>query len=172
MTQGAAKAKEQARAEEARGFRWTSALADLLAEYERDRKTYPDLDAFAPRLIAFFVAEAASHEASEENSPEVVSIEPGNGATDVDPSASVIKVTFDRPMKNLSWSVLGDGPQFPTANGEPSYDRERKVFSLPVKLEPGKTYHFGLNGPSNYGFQSEDGVPLPPIVVSFTTRSS
>jgi Domain of unknown function (DUF4932)/Bacterial Ig-like domain len=171
MTQGATQAREQVRAEEARGFRWTAGLADLLAEYEQNRKTFPDLDAFAPKLVAFFAAEAVRHEAIEENSPEVVSIEPGNGATDVDPTANVIKITFDRPMKEASWSLTGEGPQFPTTNGEPSFDRARKVFSLPVKLEPGKTYHFGLNGPSNYGFQSEDGVPLPPIVVSFTTRS-
>jgi hypothetical protein len=30
---------------------------------------------------------------------------PANGATDVDPARTTIQVTFDRPMKNYSWSM-------------------------------------------------------------------
>lgn len=36
------------------GFAWTWALADLLGEYERDRATYPTMNAFMPRLVTFF----------------------------------------------------------------------------------------------------------------------
>jgi len=38
----------------ARGFLWVDSLADLLGEYERDRKTYKTLDMFIPRLQGFF----------------------------------------------------------------------------------------------------------------------
>jgi hypothetical protein len=36
------------------GFPGITELSDLLAEYEADRVTYPDLEAFIPRLVAFF----------------------------------------------------------------------------------------------------------------------
>ncbi|MFO0982732.1 MAG: DUF4932 domain-containing protein [Planctomycetota bacterium] len=57
-TQGTLKARAQAHEEEARGFRWTGRLADLLESYEKDRTKYRDLDAFAPHLILFFATEA------------------------------------------------------------------------------------------------------------------
>ena len=42
-------------AEEARlGFVWVEPLAELLGEYENRREDYPDLDAFLPRIAAFF----------------------------------------------------------------------------------------------------------------------
>ena len=37
-----------------RGFLWMEELSNLLAEYEAKRDQYPTLDAFSPRLIAFF----------------------------------------------------------------------------------------------------------------------
>jgi hypothetical protein len=166
-TQGAAKAQAQEREEESRGFRWTGELAELLETYEKERAKYADLDAFAPHLVAFFEAQAEKIA----NLPLVVSIEPADGATDVDPATAAIRVTFDRPMQDGSWSVTGSGPQVPPANGKPSFDTDRKVFTLPVKLEPGKTYRFGLNGPNHTGFKSEDGSALPAMMVTFTTRA-
>lgn len=38
-----------------RGFRWVGDLANLLeSEYEPNRERYPDLEGFAPRIVAFF----------------------------------------------------------------------------------------------------------------------
>jgi hypothetical protein len=165
-TQGAVKAQAQIREEESRGFRWTGELAELLESYEKDRAKYPDLDAFAPHLVAFFDAQAEQ----AAKLPRVTSIEPANGATEVDPSTSAIRITFDRPMQDDSWSVTGSAPQLPPADGKPSYDAAHKVFTMPVKLEPGKTYRFGLNGPNQSGFKSEEGMALPAQVVTFTTK--
>jgi hypothetical protein len=36
------------------GFVGVMELAHLLEEYEFDRATYPDLDAYVPRLVEFF----------------------------------------------------------------------------------------------------------------------
>lgn len=43
-----------ARTEVRRGFVWTHDLVELLRKYQRDRNTYPDLEAFMPRVVAFF----------------------------------------------------------------------------------------------------------------------
>ena len=103
--------------------------------------------------------------------PTVLSIHPPNGATDVDPGTTVITVVFNRPMADGSWSVVGGGPHFPETMGPPSYDDERRVFSLPVKLKPGWTYRFMLNSDHFTSFRSADGVPLKPVDVTFTTRA-
>jgi hypothetical protein len=166
-TQGEAKAEAQAREEEARGFRWTGELASLLESYEQVRAKFAHLDAFAPHLVSFFDGQAEQLA----NLPAVLSIEPADGAVDVDPATPAIRVTFDRPMQDGSWSVTGAAAELPPANGKPAYDAARKVFTLPIKLEPGKTYRFGLNSPKHSGFKSEDGFALLPMTVTFTTRA-
>lgn len=167
---GPEKAREQAQEEAGVGFTWAPGLAELLAEYERDRARYPTLDAFAPRLAGFFEGVAEELEALAEKAPKVLVIEPANGAREVDPGTSEIRVTFDRPMLDGSWAVVGGGPEFPEAAGEPSFDEARRVFTFPVKLAPGRTYSFGLNGPLHRGFVGEDGTALEPVQVSFSTR--
>jgi hypothetical protein len=43
---------------------------------------------------------------------------------------------------------------------------------MPVGLETGKEYFFGLNAEGYLGFQSQEGIPLAPVVVRFkTTRT-
>ena len=41
---------------------------------------------------------------------------------------------------------------------------------MTVTLEPGSTYEFTLNSPTTSGFFAEDGIPLLPTPVKFTTR--
>ena len=57
--EGALAAFAEISAQQARGFLWTRVLCERLTEYERDRKRYPTLDAFAPRLVECFEACAA-----------------------------------------------------------------------------------------------------------------
>lgn len=167
---------EAARADAAdnarRGFAWTADFAALLEEYEADRATYPDLDAFAPRIVAWFVEQAEHVKKVEATAPRVVSIEPANGATDVDPGTTAIRVSFDRRMASgFSFVLVGAKSDFPPTAGPPTWDASRRVVTLPVTLEPGRTYRYGLNGGQFQSFQSVDGTPLAPVVVEFTTAS-
>lgn len=50
MAAGAQEIAEQ----HARGFVWTGALAQRLAEYEQQRATYPTFESFMPRIVEFF----------------------------------------------------------------------------------------------------------------------
>lgn len=153
------------------GFTWTTELADVLAKYEADRKLWPELDAFMPEVVAYFDARAAAAPDVEVNAPRVVRMTPANGAVDVDPKTTAFSVEFDRPMNTRGWSVVGGGPDFPKTTSTPSWDKTGKVFSMPVQLEPGHRYRFGLNGVKYTAFQSRDGVPLVPVEVTFATRS-
>ena len=152
-----------------RGFAWMGDLSSLLGEYEAQRDRYPTLDSFSPRLAAFF-AEAAKKEAAlDAKRPKVLSMVPANGADDVDPGLKAIHVVFDRPMQDGSWAMVGGGPKYPETSGKPNYDAKRTTWTVPVKLKPNWEYEFWLNAGRFQTFQSEEGVPLKSVHVTFKT---
>jgi tRNA A-37 threonylcarbamoyl transferase component Bud32 len=106
--------------------------------------------------------------------PHVVRTSPATMANDVDPALHRITATFDRPMMDQSWSwtMYGKGETFPPKTGEPSYEAARTMCTLPVKLEPGKVYWVGVNGPGNVYFQTADHVPAPPYAILFATKAA
>jgi hypothetical protein len=106
----------------------------------------------------------------EPTTPEIVKLDPRNGATDVNPGVTELRVTFNVPMsEGFSWT--GGGPNFPTSpdGKRPLWTDGGKTCVLPVELKPGWEYRLGLNSPRFKGFQSEDGVPLIPVVYTFKT---
>lgn len=153
------------------GFLWIAELAKLLGEYEADRKQYPTLDAFAPRLAAFFDEQAKKQGEVTVKEPKIVKITPADGATEVQAGATEIVIEFDRAMDTQSHSVTITDVEFPPIDKSRTigFDKTGKKFTLPVKLAPGKSYGFGLNGPNFEGFKSKEGVVLPAVVVRFTT---
>lgn len=186
-TEGPAAMQKQAQQESARSFYWVGELAEVLGEYDAQPRKYSDLAQFFPRIIAFFddyaknadtklgaVKEKKEKQLQEwrEKGPRIVTMTPANGAQDVDPSLKAIVVTFDRPMRDKSWAVvtLGSREQVPKGTGPVGYDAARKVFTMPVELQPGKEYRFGLNAEQYLGFRSEEGIPLAPVVVRFKTK--
>lgn len=166
---GPAAATAAAKQERMRGFAWVGELSALLGEYEAQRDRYPNLESFAPRLVAFFSEQASKQVAAAAKAPKVVSMSPANGQQDVDPGVTKIQVVFDRPMQDRAWSMIGGGPNFPEVAGRPSYDAKRTTWSVPVKLKPEWKYRFMLNSDRYQAFQSEDGTPLEPVEVTFTT---
>jgi hypothetical protein len=154
--------------QEGRSFLWIRGLADALAAYEQQRQEYKTLDAYAPKLAAFFAEAAAKLEADMAKKPHVTGMVPANGQQDVDPRTTAIVVTFDRPMRDQSWAVVGGGEHFPKT-GKPSYDQDRKVLTIPVELKPDWQYEFWLNRGKYDSFRSADGESLQPVRVTFRT---
>lgn len=154
----------------AQGFSWTARLARRLDAYEQDRVRYPTLGAFVPQLVAFFDQTAADLETLPARRPKVLSISPPNGSRKVDPATDTLVVTFDRPMRDRSWSVCGGGPKLPPID-DPSYDPTRTVFTAKMRLEPGRDYEFWLNVGRFQAFRAEDGTALESVHVRFRTRS-
>ncbi len=162
--------------QQARGFEWMKDLSGLLGQYEAARDRYPSLESFSPRLVGFFRNYVGGfekkHRDLDARRPKVVSIVPANGATDVDPGTSAIEVVFDRPMCDRSWSMCGGGPNFPETIDKPSYDKGRTTWTAKVKLKPDWDYEFWLNRGQYQSFQSEGGVPLESVHVTFRTAST
>jgi len=190
-TEGPAALQKAVAYETSRSFYWVGELAEVLGEYDVQPKKHSDLAQFFPRIIAFFNDYAANADTKlgavikekkeqqekqlqewQEKGPRIVALVPTNGAQDVDPNLKAIVVTFDRPMRDKSWSVvtLGSRDQMPKGTGPVGYDAARRVFTMPVQLQPGKEYRFGLNAEQFLGFRSAEGIPLAPIVVRFKTR--
>jgi hypothetical protein len=171
--QGANSAARAVKAEIQRGFLWMQELSDLLGDYESHRDRYPTLEAFAPRLVVFFNDYARDFSKRQAvldaKRPKVLSLTSSNGATDVSSGLTEIRVTFDRPMQDGSWAMCGGGPHFPEITGQLHYDPTRTTFIAPVKLKPGWDYEFGLNCASYDSFRSEQGEPLEPKTVTFST---
>ena len=58
----------------------------------------------------------------------------------------------------------------PESTGSPVYDKTRMTCTLPVHLEPGRSYLVGINSASYRNFKSEDGVPVEPTAIVFATK--
>jgi len=102
--------------------------------------------------------------------PKIVSMSPLNNAQNVSPSITELRVTFDKEMRRgFSWT--GGGPNFPEITGKSYWIEDKKTCVLPVKLKPNWTYRLGLNSVSFKNFQSANGIPLEPVVYTFTTGS-
>jgi beta-lactamase regulating signal transducer with metallopeptidase domain len=123
----------------------------------------------APTAIVF----RTSGTKVETKAPEIVSLNPTNGAGNVSPALTELRVTFNMTMGDgFSWT--GGGPGFPVipAGKKPYWNKDHKTCLLPVELKPGWAYQLGLNSPSFKGFQSEDGVPLKPVIYTFKTSDT
>ncbi len=102
--------------------------------------------------------------------PQIVSLDPANGATDVSPALAELRVTFNIPMgRGMSW--CGEGANFPSSREgqRPHWTDDGKTCVLPVTLQPGWEYRVGLNSQSFKNFKSDEGVPLPPVAYTFKT---
>ena len=170
--EGAKAAAEEVKEQERVSFFWAGELADLMAtQYETDRKTHPTLQTFGPQFAKFYAEYVPRFTASLEKRPKVAAMTPANGAQDVDPATAALVITFDRPMQDGMWSVVGGGPNFPKIVGKPSYDAARKVLTVRVQLEADHTYELWLNRGRFNSFRSEDGGVLEPVHVTFKTRA-
>jgi len=125
-----------------------------------------------PSAIYFTTQGASRTLQMKVKKPEIVEMNPPNGAKDVSPNLTVLRVTFNVPMgEGFSWT--GGGPNYPDVpeGKRPTWSRDRRTCLLPVSLKPGWDYRLGLNSPSHKNFQSAGGVPLEPVVYTFSTRS-
>jgi beta-lactamase regulating signal transducer with metallopeptidase domain len=108
--------------------------------------------------------------------PQVVSFDPYNGAQNVSPAITELRVTFNAPMGGgCSWCTASDdGADYPKgpAGKRAYWTEDKKTCVLPVELKPGMTYRLSLNAPEYKNFQSAGGVPLEPLVYTFKTSGN
>jgi serine/threonine protein kinase/outer membrane lipoprotein-sorting protein len=100
--------------------------------------------------------------------PEVVSVFPPDGATNVD-LLQELRIRFDQPMNSndlqLNWSSGGFFP-----NGQSRYESARNEFVIPVRLLPNQTNKLRSNYIANGGFRNLNFGAADEYHWQFTTR--
>ncbi len=127
--------------------------------------------AVIPTAIHFTTKGASLELKRKATHPQIVALTPKNGARDVDPGLTELRVTFNVPMgEGFSWT--GGGPEYPNVppGKKPYWTEDHLTCVLPVQLQPSSDYRLGLNSPSFRGFQSATGVPLDPVSYHFRTK--
>ncbi len=105
--------------------------------------------------------------------PVVVDVVPELGSVNVDPGLREIRITFSKKMADRSWSLTeGSKYAIPRVRGEIHYDKNQRTCVIPVQLEPGKTYVWGVNSERFRNFKDADGRPALPYLIVFRTRSA
>ena len=126
-----------------------------------------------PSAIYFTTQGARAEIKAKVVPPKAVSFDPPNGAQDVNPSLTELRVTFNVPMGGgCSWcTVSDDGADYPgeVEGKHAHWTPDKKTGVLPVKLKPGMTYRISLNAPEFKNFQNDFGVPLEPVTYTFKT---
>ncbi len=148
------------------GFPWTLVLADALLAYEADRARYPTFGDFSVTLAATLSVVADEELARASRRPKLVSIDPTPGSV-VSATHAALVATFDRPMKDQNWSIVGRPEDLPTS-GDPRYEQGGTRFVMPWTLAAGRSYRLALNSARFRGFRSVDGVPLEPVELAFS----
>lgn len=170
--QSAAAGERQAKEERDNGFTWVPAIAERLGTYTAHRDRYATFEDFLPEIIATLSAEADTLVAETKDrtakSPQILSMSPPNGATDVASTLTTLEIRFDRTMATKSWSFVGSKEDVPEMVGQPSWSGDGTSLKAKIRLVPGRTYHFWLNSERFQGFRSADGTPLEPVEVQFT----
>ncbi len=138
------------------------ALAEVSAQLARLNST--PAEAAAP-------SRGVAPPAWEAERPRVVETFPADGATDVDPATSEIRVTFDKEMADRNWSWVQSSPaSFPKSAGDVHYLADMKTCVMPVELEPGTKYVIWFNRAQYLNFKDPEGRPAEPHLLTFTTR--
>jgi hypothetical protein len=103
--------------------------------------------------------------------PVVVRTIPESGATNVDPALSEIRVTFSKDMQDGDWSCVNmSKDSYPSTTGAPRFDKDKRTFVMPVKLEPGKTYAILLNSDKYKNFMDTARRSAMPYLLVFETK--
>ena len=168
-------AREELTYQMALGFIWLDQLVDLLGEYESDRKTYPTLGSFMPR-IANFYKKLAPHfrtlqAAYERLQPHVTSIEQfTNGDSVVDPTLRTITIHFDKPLSpdSVSFGHGTEGTAISPVTKFLGYGRDNRSMQLEIRLKPDTEYSFVL---SWLTFKTPDGHHLDDYPIKFKTSN-
>jgi hypothetical protein len=102
--------------------------------------------------------------------PRVVATAPATGSV-IRPGSFVLSVTFDRPMREGSYSFIQVSAEtYPSCDGRPTLSADRRTYSLRCSARPGGRYEIWFNREPFMNFKSKDGVAAVPYHLQFTTR--
>jgi len=101
--------------------------------------------------------------------PQVVALDPVDGAADVDPSRTTLRATFDREMDREGWAWVIESRDTAPDLGASQWDTAGRTNSVVARLEPGRTYVLWINSTQFPYFKDLAGTPAEPRRWTFST---
>jgi hypothetical protein len=155
------------------GFYWIEDLVTLMGVYEKNRKVYPTFDTFMPVIKAYLedlaVNMAYKHKRFEDRIPSIVAVLPfSNGATNVDPSITEMKIIFSRPMTGSSFNFSDIGKEHYPVDKVLGWDETRTQLRIRLKLKPNWNYEMIISGQF---FRTNDGFAIDNTMFNFKTSA-
>jgi hypothetical protein len=99
----------------------------------------------------------------------VVSTSPSSGAL-VPPGPTVLRVEFDRPMRQDSYSITNaPGGAPPPVAGPPRFSADGRTFEILLSLQPDVTYALSVNSETHRNFRGLDGTTAAAYSLTFRT---
>jgi len=124
-------------------------------------------------LVCLWFYGSGRAEQKAEEAPKLVASEPADGAKDVKLDIGVVRLHFDRNMKENTWTLWKSdkGEILPLEGENKEPWQNPQTFELKIqKLKPKTTYAIQLNSETRQGFRSaEENVALPVTVIVFET---
>ena len=159
-------------------FLLTRTMVESLAQYEKQRDIYPDIESYMPQLIkdinGFNVRKYKKELKSyQKRCAHVVSCSIKDGSTDIPAGKTAMTITFDKPMQNsIALGYGNDGGSFPDFAGPLkesfSWSEDQKTITVLLDLKPETHYSFSILGNL---FHTVDGYPtVGTHFISFFTK--
>ncbi len=159
-------------------FLLTRTMVESLAQYEKQRDIYPDIESYMPQLIkdinGFNVRKYKKEmKAYQKQCAHVVSCSIKDGSTDIPAGKTAMTITFDKPMQNsIALGYGNDGGSFPDFAGPLkesfSWSEDQKTITVLLDLKPETHYSFSILGNL---FHTVDGYPtVGTHFISFSTK--
>jgi len=155
------------------GFVWMKELVDVLGQYEAQRKTYPTLESFMPKIVNFYDTIAPKIKVYDyaylERCAKVISTQPfENGDMTVNPNTSELVFNFDKKLDGVRYFF---GPKQNTTFDYPkvisvTFSNENKTVLMKVQMQPNTQYQINVIGRM---MRTYDGYSVQDYSLTFKT---
>ena len=126
-----------------------------------------------PLVAALLGAGAGSAVAQQgpDAQPNVVTTTPSNGAM-ISPGRFLLRVTFDRPMLQGSYSFVRVSPDtYPDCDKRPMLSADGRTFTLRCTARAGGRYEVWFNRAAFMNFRSVEGVRAKQHRLTFSAKA-
>lgn len=169
------KADKELKKQLANGFVWMKELVGILGQYESQRKTYPTLESFMPKVVNFYDTLAPKIKAYDDaylkRCAKVISTQPfENGATTVNPNTSEIVFQFDKKLDGVRY-FFGPGQNERLQYPKPisfTFSNDHKAIIMKAELKPDTEYQINVYGSR---MRTDDGYSVQNYALNFKTSS-
>jgi len=157
----------------ANGFVWMKELVNILEYYETQRKIYPTLENFMPKIVNFYDTVGQKIDAYDQaylgHCAKVISVQPfKNNDMAVNPNTTEIVFNFDKKLDGVRY-FFGPGQNEKLHYPKPisfTFSNDNKTIIMKVELKPKTEYQINVYGSR---MRTNDGYSVQNHTLNFKT---